>query len=94
MGSREPETEGQMPDSDITSGDTKSGDTKSGDTKSGDTTGEGRRGRPTGGPQPLTVFTGSHGLQGDKPRAGEDAGRPDDTSTESADPDSPPDVRR
>ena len=56
-------------------------------------TGAGKRGRKTGGPQPLTVFTGSHGLQGDKPRAGEDDGQPD-TSTDSADPDSPPAVRR
>jgi hypothetical protein len=56
--------------------------------------GEGKRGRKTGGPQPLTVFTGSHGLQADKPRAGEDPDQPEDTSTETADPDTPQDVRR
>jgi hypothetical protein len=75
----------------MTSSDKTSGDEYP--PKTDTATGKGKQARPTGGPQPLTVFTGSHGLQGDKPRAGEDADQPD-TSTDSADPDSPPDVRR
>jgi hypothetical protein len=77
--------------SDTTSSDTTSGDTTSSDTTSGDTR-KTRKGRRQGGPQPLTVFTGSHGLQADKPRAGEDVGQPDDSAT--ADPDVTPDLRR
>jgi len=84
-----------MTGSDTTGSDTTGSDTTGSDkTENGTEAGEGTRGRPTGGPQPLTVFTGSHGLQGDKPRAGEDADQPDDTSTETDDPDSRPDVRR
>ncbi len=94
-----------MTGSDTTGSDTTGSDTTGSDTTGSDTTGsdetetgteagEGTRARPTGGPQPLTVFTGSHGLQADKPRAGEDADEPDDTSTETADPDTRPDVRR
>ena len=75
-----------MPDSDMTDSDNYP--------KTDTEAGKGKRGRQTGGPQPLTVFTGSHGLQGDKPRAGEDADQPDDTATETADPDSKPDLRR
>jgi hypothetical protein len=70
-----------MPDSDKTSSDT----------TTDPVVGKGKPSRPHDGPQPLTVFTGSHGLQADKPRAGEDTD-PDDTST--TDPDSSPDLRR
>jgi hypothetical protein len=75
-----------MPDSDMTSD-------QQPDTETYPTTEPGSKGKrgQHGGPQPLTVFTGSHGLQADKPRAGEDT-NPDDTST--ADPDASPDLRR
>ena len=48
-----------------------------------------KRRRGTDGPKPMTVFTGSHGLQADQPRAGDDT-NPDD----GADPVSDPDLRR
>ena len=76
-----------MPDSDPTASDPSTGTTSSG-TTSGDTYPKSGK----GGPQPLTVFTGSHGLQADKPRAGEDAGQGDDPD-QAGEPDSP-DLRR
>lgn len=76
-----------MPESDKTSGDKTAGKAHP---KTDATVGKGRRGRQHDTPQPLTVFTGSHGLQGDKPRVGEDADH-DDTSTTG---DSKPDLRR
>jgi hypothetical protein len=96
-----------MPDSDLTAGDPTTSSTTGGSTTGGSTTGGSTTGGSTtggsalpktgkrrrqGGPQPLTVFTGSHGLQSDKPRAGEDPDQPDDTTT--ADPAGRPDLRR
>ena len=88
-----------MPSSDMTSGDQTRRDLTSSDTtssdqpktaaKSGVPVTRRKGGRRNDAPKPLTVFTGSHGLQAGKPRAGEDT-NPDDTT----DPDSRPDVRR
>lgn len=82
-----------MPDSDMTDSDITDSDMTDSEAypKTDPAVGKGKRDRQQDGPQPLTVFTGSHGLQADKPRAGEDA-NPDDTST--TDPDSGPDLRR
>jgi hypothetical protein len=94
-----------MPDSDTTGSDTTGSDPTGSDPTGSDptqthptiapSTGKGKGSRKRGGPQPLTVFTGSHGLQADKPGAGKDADQPgDDTSTATSDPDSKPDLRR
>jgi hypothetical protein len=84
-----------MPTSDRTPSDRTGSDSTGSDglLKADPSAAKGKRSRQHEGPQPLTVFTGSHGLQGDKPRAGEDAD-PDDTSTPAGDPDFRPDLRR
>jgi hypothetical protein len=55
---------------------------------------KGKRSRRRNAPQPLTVFTGSHGLQAGKPRAGEDADQPADPAGTTDQTDTPPDLRR